>query len=119
MPGSYKNIAGYRFVTIPDPQHYRQKLKEFCADYDLRGTILLSKEGINFYMSGSVSDTTKFCKFLEEMEVFSGIMIKESFSNYHTYTRMLVKVKKEIIAIHDNKIKPEDMTGKLLSPTEF
>ena len=119
MSGNYKNIAGYRFVTISDPQHYRQLFKEFCCKYDLKGTILLSKEGINFYMSGSVLDITKFCDFLEEHELFSKIMMKESYSDYHPYTRMLIKVKKEIIAIHDAAIKPEEMTGDHLSPSEF
>ncbi len=46
------NIAGYKFVRLEDLGRRRRELREFCGDHGLRGTILLSAEGINLFIAG-------------------------------------------------------------------
>ena len=45
------NIAGYRFVDLPDRDALQEPFQKVCAEQDLKGTILLSTEGINFSYS--------------------------------------------------------------------
>jgi len=52
MLNQVANIAGYRFVSITDRIKLRQKLKEQCTKLNLKGSILLGEEGINFFMAG-------------------------------------------------------------------
>ncbi len=42
------NIAGYRFVDLDDRDELRQPFRFICEKLNLKGTILLSKNGINF-----------------------------------------------------------------------
>jgi len=43
------NIAGYRFVDLDDRDELRQPFRFICEKLNLKGTILLSKNGINFF----------------------------------------------------------------------
>ena len=47
------NFAGYRFVDLPDRDELRQPFRDICAVMGLKGTILLSPNGINFFLAGS------------------------------------------------------------------
>ena len=49
----FVNIAGYRFVDLPDRDELREPFREACEKNRLLGTILLSTEGINFFLCGS------------------------------------------------------------------
>ena len=53
MSGSIVNIAGYRFVDIPDRDELRQPFRDVCNKLGLKGTILIANEGINFFLSGT------------------------------------------------------------------
>ena len=46
------NIAGYKFVTLPDIRALRTRLLTLCKTWKLKGTILLSVEGINLFVAG-------------------------------------------------------------------
>ena len=46
----FVNVAGYRFVDLPDRDELRQPFRDACEKNRLLGTILLSTEGINFFL---------------------------------------------------------------------
>ncbi len=46
------NIAGYRFVDLPDRDALQKPFEDVCAQLNLKGTILLSTEGINVFLAG-------------------------------------------------------------------
>ena len=46
------NIAGYRFVNLDDRDDLRQPFRYICEKLQLKGTILLSPNGINFFLAG-------------------------------------------------------------------
>lgn len=115
------NIAAYKFVTLKEaalPQ-WRIELKEKALQCDLKGTILLSTEGINLILAGSHNDIDAYKNFLERYSVFQGLFYKESFSDYKPFTRMLVRLKKEIISMGRPEIEPEQKTAPRLSPQAF
>jgi len=113
------NIAGYRFVAIPDRVEMRFPLRDFCVDLDLKGTILLSGEGINFFLSGQEDATDQFIARLDGDERFRNIPLKVSRSNKQPFNRMLVRLKKEIISIGLDEVKPAEFTGPHIPPLEF
>ena len=47
------NIAAYKFATLDWLPERRIELKAICVDAELKGTILLSPEGINMFVAGS------------------------------------------------------------------
>ena len=119
MSGTVVNIAGYRFADMPDRDELRQPFRDLCQELDLRGTILLAHEGINFFLAGSQTSIDSFVKWLEEDARFIDIPLKVSYSDYQPFRRMNVRLKKEIISLGIDHIKPAEMTGEEITPTAF
>ena len=99
MTEKYLNIAGYKFITIPDRNNLRQPFKNKCDSLELKGTILLSHEGINIFVAGPESNIIKFRDWVIEDERFNDISFKESTSDSQPFNRMNVRLKNEIISV--------------------
>ena len=93
------NIAGYRFVDLDDRDELREPFLKRCEELHLKGTILLSPNGINFSLSGSQESVDGYLEFLESDERFIGIALKVTYNDYQPFRRMLVRLKKEIISL--------------------
>ena len=50
---TYVNIAAYKFVTFDNTEEMRPQYQAICAELSLKGTILLTPEGINMFLSGT------------------------------------------------------------------
>src|SRR3990167_7230318 len=118
---SIVNMAGYWFVSIPESQlrQLRIDLKAKADACDLKGTILLSTEGINSFLAGSRDNIDAFVSYLRAIPKFSDIVYKESFTDYQPFNRMLVRLKKEIIPMNNANIIPEKKTAPYISPEEL
>ena len=119
MSGRVLNIAGYRFVDLNDRDELRDPFMNMCTVLELKGTILLSPNGINFVLAGSEESVSEFIRYLESDKRFSGIPIKFSRTDYQPFRRMLVKRKNEIISLGKSEIKPSEFTGPYIKPIEF
>src|SRR5438128_872935 len=119
------NIAAYKFVKIAEDQlpDLRAVYRERTREWELKGTILLSPEGINLFIAGLPENIQNLKNLLIEREEFQGLTAennwKESWSENLPFSRMLVKVKPQIIAFGDTNIKPEQQTAPYLSPEQF
>jgi UPF0176 protein len=101
------NIAAYKFVTFDDTVAQRPRFQALCTELALKGTILLSPEGINLFLAGTRSAVDQFLTFLRADARFTDIPVKESFSEKQPFNRMLVRLKREIITMKNPLIKPE------------
>lgn len=115
------NISAYRFVTLAIAQltELRIKFKDKCNELRLKGTILLSTEGINLYLAGERAAIDGFKSFLDTLPAFCQMTYKESLSTDVPFKKMLVKIKKEIIRMDMPDIQPEKFTAPHLSPEEL
>ncbi len=113
------NIAGYRFVNLEDRDELRQPFRLICDKLGLMGTILLSKNGINFFLAGEQKSIDSYIEFLEKDERFIDIPLKISYTDYQPFRRMLVRLKKEIIALGIDEVRPADFTAPNIKPKEF
>jgi predicted sulfurtransferase len=119
MEQAILNIAGYRFVDLPDRDSLRQPMIDACTSSQLRGTILLAHEGINFFLAGDEQGIEAFLSFLDEDVRFLDIPLKRSHTTYQPFNRMNVRLKQEIISIGMDEVKPAEFTGDTIAPTEF
>ena len=119
MSEPFVNVAGYRFVDLPDRDELRQPFRDACEKNRLLGTILLSTEGINFFLCGDQAGIDGFIEYLEQDERFVGIQLKISHSEKLAFRRMNVRLKKEIISMGMDEIRPAEHTGEPISPAEF
>src|SRR4051812_1117290 len=113
------NIAGYQFVQIDGLPALRKRLVDRCRDWGLRGTILISPEGLNLFVAGTRAATDAL---LEELRALPGLVNftpKVSLSDEQPFNRMLVKIKREIIAFGVPGIEPAKRTSPKLAPREL
>lgn len=95
---SFVNISAYKFTPLDDLPVWRERLLQVSRAGDLRGTILLSVEGINLFVAGTRSQIDSLLTTLRSIPGLADLTPKESFSAEQPFNRMLVKIKKEIIA---------------------
>jgi len=113
------NIAGYHFFDLPKPEELRLQLKEFCLNQDLKGTVLLSTEGVNIFVAGLPVNISHFKSFLIQDLKFPAISFRESWSQERPYNRMLVRLKKEIISMGVKDVRPQNFTSPYIEPKEL
>lgn len=113
------NIAGYHFAPVENLAEYKKKLEELCLSLSLKGTILLSLEGINFFVAGRASATHELLVELRKIPGFALLEAKESISGQQPFKRMLIKIKKEIISFGVEGIDPVDYSSPKISPQKL
>ncbi len=112
---SIVNISGYKFISIVNPGSLRPRLRNACLKLGLKGTILVSPEGISIFLAGSRHSIDDFLVLLRDDERFSTMEFKESFNDKQPFNRLLVRLKKEIIAF-DFLLDPSKHKGRYLDP---
>lgn len=113
------NIAAYQFVELTDLERRRTEMRLVVDRCDLRGTVLLSPEGINMFLAGGRLQVDEYLAWLREDPAFRDIEVKESLSSEQPFNRMLIKIKSEIIAFGVPGVDPLQKTSPKLPATEL
>lgn len=117
------NIAAYKFVGVPDRETLQPILLLRCNQLNLKGTILLADEGINFTLAGTEESIENFLSFLIKDELFTGrfadLEIKKSLSASQPYRKMVVRMPKEIITMRHPMIRPESGRAAAIDPVKL
>lgn len=111
----FVNISVYKFVPLDDLTARRERLLEVSRAGGLRGTILLSTEGINLFVAGTRASIDALLATLRAIPGLADLSPKESRSTEQPFNRMLVKIKKEIIAFGVEGIDPARRPSPKLS----
>lgn len=113
------NVSAYKFVRLDRLPDRKLELKTIADALALKGTILLSPEGINIFLSGYPDQVHRFFDHLRQDPLFSDVEPKESLSPSQPFRRMLVRLKKEIIAFGISEIQPDQSTSPKLKAREL
>ena len=116
---SVVNIAGYKFEPLENPVDLVRMYQQKCDELNLKGTMLISKNGINFSLAGTQQATDTIIAFLEEDNRFLNIPLKVTYSETQPFRRMKVRLKKEIISLGRKDINPRELTGERISPQDL
>lgn len=113
------NIAAYKFAPLDKLKPLREELLAKCKAWGLKGTILLSTEGINLFVAGGTAEVDLLLAELRVIPGLETLQVKVSDSDRQPFTRMLVRIKKEIIAFGVEGIDPARAPSPKLSPREL
>ena len=113
------NIAAYKFVALPDLRMLRARLLALCKSWELKGTILLSAEGINLFVAGAADKIDLLLAELRSWPGLADLQLKVSHTEHQPFSRMLVRIKKEIIAFGVAGIDPAQRTSPKLAAKEL
>lgn len=107
-PPAVTNVAAYKFAHLSDLKSLRERLLAQCRAWGLKGTILLSTEGINLFVAGPREEVDQLLAELRAIPGLEKLEPKISVSDRQPFSRMLVRIKKEIIAFGVEGIDPVD-----------
>lgn len=117
----YKTILFYRYINISEENVNSLKdiLKAVCGVLDLKGRILIAREGINGTVEGPENEIEIFKKHILSYKHFRKMDIKESISSGESFPKMKVKIKDEIVSTkYPKHIDPTKKTGKHINAAE-
>lgn len=114
----YKVILFYKYVDIEDPEKIVAEHLQWCLTNEIKGRVFFAKEGVNGTVSGTYDNIEKYKKHLTGYTEFKNIWFKEADCEDHTFKKMHVRLKNEIVHgdLEDVSIKN---SGKRLSPEEL
>ena len=113
------NISTYRFAELTGLKALREELQASCKAWSLKGTILLSTEGINLFVAGAADSIDGLLARLRSIPGLEGLTPKVSLSDSQPFNRMLVRLKKEIISFGVEAVRPADYTSPKIAPKEL
>ena len=113
------NISAYKFCRLQDLPGLREGLKNVCLETGLKGSILLSPEGINLLIAGELEAVEKLLVTLRSIPELEDLKEKRSESSGQPFNRLLVKIKQEIIAFGVEGINPASHTSPRIAPMEL
>ncbi|EXJ23151.1 Rhodanese domain protein UPF0176, Firmicutes subgroup [Alkalibacterium sp. AK22] len=117
----YRVLLYYKYVKIENPESFRAEHLSLCKDIGLKGRILVSEEGINGTVSGSVEQTEQYMKAVKADPRFSDMYFKMDPAEEHAFRKMYVRYRPEIVSLQlgENDLDPNQLTGQYLKPKEF
>ena len=113
------NITGYKFIPIKNELVLQETILQRSTNLNLKGTVLISRKGINFSVSGTKNNIDKFLLFIRSDSRFADVDVKITYNAYQPFRKMLVRIKKEIISMGIEEIDPFKFTGQKISPKEL
>jgi len=110
------NAAAYKFIKLGDLPPLRETLRELCRQEGLKGSILLTPEGINLFVAGAHRSVGVLLERLRAIPGLENLEAKLSGSEEQPFNRMLVKIKREIITFGIAGINPEIRSSAKITP---
>lgn len=111
--------ALYRFVDLPDYKDIKSGLLATMQAEDIKGTLLLAKEGINGTVSGTREAIESLIAWLRKDDRFSELSCKFSYDKEQPFYRTKVKLKKEIVTMGVEGIDPKRVVGTYVKPKDW
>ena len=97
MTKPYRVLLYYKYVHIDDPETFTAEHLAFCKELGVKGRILISDEGINGTLSGTVEQTDRYMNALRDDPRFHDIFFKIDKADEHAFKKIFVRYRKEIV----------------------
>lgn len=115
----YSVLLYYKYVDVKYPKRLRKKQKKLCEELDIKGRIIVSKEGINGTCEGTIENTQKYMDEMLEDKRFSDMDFKISEGTGNAFPKLSVKVRDELVSSYIDELNPKKFTGKYISADEL
>lgn len=111
--------ALYHFAILEDFEDLKAPLLKTLHDNDIKGTLLLAREGINGTIAGSAEGISILLAYLRSDPRLKNLVTKESTSEEMPFHRTKVKLKKEIVTMGVEGIDPNQIVGTYVKPQDW
>lgn len=97
-----KILLYYKFTPISDPEAVKLWQKTLCDSLNLRGRILVSRQGLNGTVGGEMDDLKTYIKETKKFAGFKDIVFKWSDGGREDFPRMSVKARRELVGFQNS-----------------
>ncbi|MDR6851323.1 UPF0176 protein [Sphingomonas sp. BE123] len=111
--------ALYQFTRFDDPAAIRGPLLDLCVAQEVKGTLLLAREGINGTIAGSDAAIDAVLAHVRTLPGCAEIDVKFSHADTMPFHRMKVRLKREIVTMGQPDIDPLAGVGHYVAPAEW
>lgn len=91
--------AFYHFFDFPDFEAMRMSLYDRLNALGIKGSLLITAEGVNSTMAGTRGAIDAFLDYLQNDLIGAPVTWKESYADYQPFGKLRVRLKKETIGI--------------------
>lgn len=112
----YEILLYYRYTAISDPKGFAVAERARCERLNLKGRIIVGKEGLNGTVEGTAENTQKYIDELSAIPNFAETHFKRSAGTGNAFPRLSIKVREEIVSGHlgPHDVNPGEITGKYI-----
>jgi UPF0176 protein len=111
----YTIILFYKFFEINDSEEFRIRHRAICEQFNLKGRMLIAHEGVNATFEGKTEDIRAYIDRVRQEEHFGDIVFKESAGFGEAFTKLIVRVRKEIVTLGAGEFNVAEETAKEIS----
>lgn len=97
-----KILLYYKFTPLKDPEAVKLWQKTLCDSLNLRGRILVSKQGLNGTVGGEMKDLKAYIKATKSFAPFKALLFKWSEGEREDFPRMSVKHRRELVGFKNS-----------------
>ena len=115
----YQVLLYYCYTPLENPEQFRREHHQLCLDLDLRGRIIVAAEGLNGTVSGTAASCAAYMAAVQADPRFAALEFKVEEVAGHTFQKLHVRLKPEIVHSSLPHVRPHERTGQHLSPQEF
>lgn len=111
--------ALYRFVRFDDCAGIRGRLHGACLAAEVRGTLLIAREGLNGTIAGPDAGIAAVLAAIRALPGCETLAVKDSWADIMPFHRLKVRVKREIVTMGEPAIDPIAGTGHYVAPADW
>ncbi|WP_095587755.1 rhodanese-related sulfurtransferase [Actibacterium ureilyticum] len=115
----YTIAALYHFTRFDDPDALRPALQALCEAQGVKGSLLMAGEGINGTIAGPRAGIDAVLAHIRALPGCADLEWKESTATKPPFTRMKVKLKREIVTMGQPDIDPRARVGHYVAPADW
>jgi len=106
----------YQFISLPDYEVLQQRLLAFCRHLEVKGTILLAREGINGTIAGSRTAVESVLDYRRADPILGELKHRASSLDHVPFRRMKVRPRDEIVTFGYPAVDPTSRVGRYVEP---
>jgi UPF0176 protein len=114
----YQVLLYYKYIHIKHPQRVLDEQRKLCETLNLKGRIVIAKEGINGTVEGLTRDTQSYMAQMQKTKLFKNINYKKSEGTGSAFPKLKIKVRSEVVTARI-KVDPTTITGKYITSEEL
>tara|TARA_R110000850_G_scaffold148126_2_gene270369 strand:+ start:342 stop:1232 length:891 start_codon:yes stop_codon:yes gene_type:complete len=116
----YTIAALYHFARFDSPEAIKPPLLKLCLEYEITGTLLLAREGVNGTIAGpSKAAVDAVLAHLRALPGCAELEHKYAESEVPPFGKMKVRLKREIVTMGQPDVDPTASVGHYVAPEDW